>query len=152
MTYGIKKGDETLYKALEDKTAGAIRGNISNVPQISQSLMLHAFKDENYKKEKKEKFETLKKRCEKVKDILKKHPEYENYFETLPFNSGYFMCIKTKVDGEKLRQKLLSDYSTGVILFGNDIIRIAFSATPYSKLEKLFKNIFEASKQIKGGK
>lgn len=52
LTYGIKGGTESMYKALEDKTAGAIRGNISNVPQISQSLLLRAFKDANYQKEK----------------------------------------------------------------------------------------------------
>lgn len=149
VTYGIKNADETLYKALEDKTAGVVRGNISNVPQISQSLVLNAFKNENYKKEKIQKFETLKKRCIKVNEILTKHKEYTKYFESLPFNSGYFMCIKTKVDAEKLRQILLTNYSTGVIVFGENIIRIAFSATPYSKLEKLFENIYEASKKIK---
>lgn len=149
ITYGIKGGDESLYKSLEDKTAGVVRGNISNVPQISQSLIIHAFKDENYKKEKQEKFETLKKRSLKVKEIFQKHKEYNKYFESLPFNSGYFMCIKTNVDAENLRQVLLNDYSTGVIVFGHDIIRIAFSAVPYSKLEKLFENIYEASKKLK---
>ena len=148
ITYGVKGGSEALYKALEDKTAGAIRGNISNAPMISQSLVLHSFKDPSYKKEKREKYETLKKRYEKVRDILNSHPEYKEFFEEMPFNSGYFMCIKTKLDAERIRQKLLKDYSTGVIVFGSDIIRGAFSATPYSKLEKLFDNIYLACKNL----
>jgi hypothetical protein len=64
-----------------------------------------------------------------VKRILAAHPEYKERFTPLPFNSGYFMCIRPKADPEKLRQKLLSDYSTGVINFG-EILRVAFSATP----------------------
>ncbi|HYQ55921.1 MAG TPA: aminotransferase class I/II-fold pyridoxal phosphate-dependent enzyme, partial [Draconibacterium sp.] len=39
ITYGIKGGDAELYSALEAKTAGAIRGNISNAANISQSLL-----------------------------------------------------------------------------------------------------------------
>ncbi|MGC9355298.1 MAG: aminotransferase class I/II-fold pyridoxal phosphate-dependent enzyme, partial [Mariniphaga sp.] len=39
MTYAVKGGDAELYGALEAKTAGAIRGNISNAANISQSLM-----------------------------------------------------------------------------------------------------------------
>lgn len=148
MTYAIKGGNETLYKALEDKTAGAIRGNISNAPMISQSLILHSFKDPSYQAEKLEKYKTLKKRYDKVKEILHKHPEYNEFFTPLPFNSGYFMCVKTKLDAEKIRQKLLQEYSTGVIVFGHDIIRIAFSATPYPKLEKLFQNLYLASKNM----
>ena len=57
------------------------------------------------------------------------------------------MCIQPKVDAEKLRQKLLADYSTGVINF-NGVLRLAFSATPTEKLPKLFENIFRAAREI----
>ena len=52
ITYGIKNGDERLYQALEDKTAGAVRGNISNSSHPSQSLFLNALESETYDKEK----------------------------------------------------------------------------------------------------
>jgi aspartate/methionine/tyrosine aminotransferase len=147
ITYGIKDGDEALYKALEDKTAGAIRGNISNGPHISQSLLLKAFTNPDYSKEKREKYDTLKRRYEKVKDILAKHPEYKECFEPLPFNSGYFMCIKlVDKDPEKVRQILLTKYNTGIIAL-KDMIRIAYSGTPYDLLEKLYENIYRACKE-----
>jgi aspartate/methionine/tyrosine aminotransferase len=144
ITYGIKGGDEALYKALEDKTAGAIRGNISNGPHISQSLLLKAFTNPDYPSEKKEKYNTLKRRYEKVKEIFAEHPEYKEFFEPLPFNSGYFMCIKlTDRDPEKVRQILLDKYSTGIIAL-KDMIRIAYSGTPYNLLDKLYSNIYKA--------
>ena len=37
ITYGIKGASKDLYTALENKTAGAIRGNISMAPHLSQS-------------------------------------------------------------------------------------------------------------------
>ena len=45
ITFGIKgkrESQKDLYSALENKTAGAVRGNISNAPHISQSLVLMA--------------------------------------------------------------------------------------------------------------
>jgi hypothetical protein len=63
----------------------------------------------------------------------------------MPFNSGYFMCVKLKTaEGETVRQKLLADFSTGVIAFG-DTIRLAFSSTQLDKLEALFSNLYKAA-------
>ncbi|MBW8889134.1 MAG: aminotransferase class I/II-fold pyridoxal phosphate-dependent enzyme [Fibrobacteres bacterium] len=147
LTYGIKGGTPALYEALEAKTGGAIRGNISNSSNPAQSLLLRSWSSAEYSAEKKQKFDLLKKRYDEVKRILAAHPEYQEQFTALPFNSGYFMCIRPKADSEKLRQKLLKDYSTGTINFGG-ILRLAFSATPTGKLEKLFENVFKASKEL----
>ena len=149
LTYGIKGGTPALYEALEAKTGGAIRGNISNTSNPAQSLLVKSWTAGEYDAEKKQKFDLLKKRYLVVRDILAAHPEYKERFSPLPFNSGYFMCIKPKVDCEKLRQKLLTDYSTGVINFGN-ILRVAFSATPTAKLPKLFENIYKAAGELAG--
>ena len=56
VTYNNKTVTKATYSALEAKTAGAIRGNISNVSHLSQSLVLNAFESETYDAEKKEKF------------------------------------------------------------------------------------------------
>lgn len=149
LTYGIKGGTPALYEALEAKTGGAIRGNISNSSNPAQSLLVRSWSAGEYESEKKQKFDLLKKRYDEVKRILAAHPEYKSQFSPLPFNSGYFMCIKPKADPELLRQKLLKDYSTGTINFGS-ILRLAFSATPTGKLEKLFENVFQASKELTG--
>jgi aspartate/methionine/tyrosine aminotransferase len=141
ITFGIKGGTDDLYSGLEAKTGGAIRGNISNAPAISQALLLRAFTHPEYSSQKLEKYNILKSRYDKVYKILVDNPEYKETFEALPFNSGYFMCVKLKgVDPEAVRQVLLKDYSTGVIADGG-VIRIAFSATPLDKLDELFKNL-----------
>lgn len=149
LTYGIKGGTAALYEALEAKTGGAIRGNISNSSNPAQSLLVRSWSSGEYDAEKRQKFDLLKKRYDEVKRILAAHPEYQEQFTALPFNSGYFMCIKPKADPEQLRQKLLKDYSTGTINFGS-ILRLAFSATPTGKLAKLFENVYKASKELAG--
>lgn len=148
LTYGIKGGTPALYDALEAKTGGAIRGNISNSSNPAQSMLVRSWKSGEYDAEKAGKFALLKKRYETVRQILATHPEYSETFVPLPFNSGYFMCIRPlKADAEKLRKKLLAEYSTGTINF-NGVLRIAFSATPTGKLPQLFANIDKAAREL----
>ena len=150
ITYGIKNGTSAVYEAIENKTAGAVRGNISNISQLSQSLLQKVYSAEDYDASKAEKFEILHSRYEKIKQVLS-NPKYSRYFSALPFNSGYFMCIELK-DGliaEEVRKILLEKFSTGVIVFGN-LIRIAFSAVPESKIDKLIENIHAACQDYLG--
>jgi aspartate/methionine/tyrosine aminotransferase len=153
VTYGIKNGNKELYKALEDKTAGAVRGNISNSAHPSQSAFLHALNSEAHEQEKQRNKAKIKERYQKVKGILKSHPEYSAYFEALPFNSGYFMCVKLKnSSADKVWELLMNKYSTGVICYGEmNLFRIAFASTPLDKIEKLFGNIYSACKELAGG-
>ena len=55
------------------------------------------------------------------------------------------MCIELKkgLVAEEVRKHLLDKYSTGVIVLGN-VIRLAFSAVPQSKLPELVGNIYKA--------
>lgn len=150
ITFGIKGGTPALYEALEAKLGGAIRGNISNSPNPAQSALVRAWKSGEYDAEKTEKYNLLRTRYETVRQVLSSHPEYAEQFVPLPFNSGYFMCVRpTKVDAEVLRKKLLADYSTGTINFGGTL-RIAFSATPTAKLPKLFENMYRAARELAG--
>jgi aspartate/methionine/tyrosine aminotransferase len=145
LTYAVKGASDELLKAMESKTAGAVRGNISNDSHLSQSILLKAFTDANYANEKKEKYELLKTRANTCKQILADHPEYAERFEALPFNSGYFMCVKLKdKEAEAIRQKLLNEYSTGVIALGKDKLRLAFSSVPTEQLQILFENVYLA--------
>jgi len=149
LTYGIKNGSQALYKVLEDKTAGAIRGNISNSTHVSQSLYLRSINSDNYAKEKKTNKEKIGARYTQVKAVFRQHPEYREYFEALPFNSGYFMCTKLKKsDPEKVWELLLNKYSTGVICYAEKaVLRIAFASTPLNKIDKLFNNVYLACKE-----
>jgi aspartate/methionine/tyrosine aminotransferase len=144
ITYAIKGGSAELYEALENKTAGAVRGNISNISQLSQSLLYKVYSAPTYAESKKQKFEILKNRYQILRTELS-NPGYAPYFTPLPFNSGYFMCIELKkgLVAEEIRKHLLENYSTGVIVLGN-VIRLAFSAVPQSKLPELVENIYKA--------
>ncbi len=150
ITYGIKGGDTALYGALESKTAGAIRGNISNAANISQSLLLEAYTHPDYENQKAAKYEIMKRRYDEVKRVLQ-NEAYKPYFKALPYNSGYFMCIELAegLDGEKTRKLLIEKYSIGVIAFDN-LLRIAFSAVAESKIQPLFEGIYEACRELKG--
>lgn len=144
ISYAIKGGAAELYEALENKTAGAVRGNISNISQISQSLLYMVYSAPTYEASKKEKYAILKSRYDVLKVELAK-PEYAEYFEPLPFNSGYFMCVQPKkgLVAEDIRKHLLEKYSTGVIVLGN-VVRLAFSAVPKAVLPQLVENIYKA--------
>ncbi|MCW3807547.1 aminotransferase class I/II-fold pyridoxal phosphate-dependent enzyme [Plebeiibacterium marinum] len=146
ITYGIKGGDEDLYHALEMKTAGAVRGNISNSSNLSQSLLLHAFESPDYTAQKHSKFVIMKTRYEAIKEVLA-DTKFEEYFTTLPYNSGYFMCIQLKegLDGEAIREILINKYSIGIINL-NNILRVAFSAMSASDAKPLFEGIYKACK------
>lgn len=150
ITYGtVVNGDKALfYDALERKTAGNIRGTVSNASHLSQTIALKAMQDPNSLKERAEKVEILKKRALKVKEILK-NPKYDEVWEPYPFNSGYFMCIKLKkVNAEKLRLHLLNVYKVGLISIGDTDIRIAFSSVDEENLEDLFEFIYKGAKEL----
>jgi aspartate/methionine/tyrosine aminotransferase len=144
ITYGIKNGTTELYEALENKTGGAIRGNISNISHLSQSLLHILYSRENYLAEKQKKYDILKTRYNILKDTIH-NQKYSEYFDPLPFNSGYFMCLKLKkgLNTEEVRGHLLNKYSTGVIALG-DVIRLAFSSVPKSKIPALLENLYNA--------
>jgi len=141
ITFGCHGATAAQYKALEAKAAGAVRGSISSASSIGQHLLLKAYGMPAYAKQKQAKFEILQSRYQRIKEILAGHPEYAASFQPMPFNSGYFMCVKPLgVDPEALRKRLLSTKSTGVIVLSG-LIRLAFSAVPYDKLDALFANL-----------
>ena len=148
ITYGIKRGTMEVYSALESKTAGAIRGAVSNVSNLSQSLLLAAYNDPKYNIEKEAKYNLLKSRYMKVRNVLDENEKYKEFFTPLPYNSGYFMCVKLNngLDGEKVRNILLSKYDIGIINMSG-LIRIAFSAVQERYIEELFEKLYLACKE-----
>ncbi len=147
ITFGGKGISPATYHMLEDKTAGVIRGSISNASRLSQSLLLEGLNSETYPKEREAHAQTLQQRFQAVQRILNEK-KYAQYFTPLPCNSGYFICIalKTGLDAEKIRQTLLHKYSTGVISLGN-LLRIAFSGVPEKNLKQLFENIYAVCRE-----
>jgi len=148
VTFGCAKNSPGFYSALESKLGGSIRGSISSASNLGQSVLLSVYGSPTYESEKAEKFTILQRRYEKIKEILDNHPEYLQTLNPLPFNSGYFMCLEVKNGkAEEIRRLLLDKYNTGVIAQGS-LLRVAFSSTPFNQIEKLFDNIYSASKEI----
>ena len=96
ITFAGKGLSPEQLKALEAKAAGNVRSSISNASSIGQHLSVAAFADPNYIRQKREKYAVLKNRYRVIRGLLKTHPEYAETFEPIPFNSGYFMCVKPK--------------------------------------------------------
>ena len=151
ITYASKGITDATCTALEDKTGGAVRGNISNAPHISQSLVLQSMTSGTYAQEKADKYRLLKKRFDMVEKVFADNREkYMPCFTPLPFNSGYFMCVELHgLEGEPVRKLLLDKYSTGTIAVGN-LIRVAYSCTPTDKIEEVFENLYQACRELKG--
>jgi aspartate/methionine/tyrosine aminotransferase len=152
ITYGCKiDGDSmAVYDALERKTAGSIRGSISNASHLGQTIVLKSMQSENFIKEKEEKFTVLKNRAGRIKEVLS-DSRYKDAWDVYPFNSGYFMCIRLKsVDAETLRRHLLETYGVGLISIGERDLRIAFSCLEESDILELFNIILQGVEDLKG--
>ncbi|BBO87816.1 aminotransferase class I/II-fold pyridoxal phosphate-dependent enzyme [Desulfosarcina ovata] len=150
ITYGgTFAGDPAaLFDALERKTAGCIRGTISNASHLSQTILLNSMQDEKNRDERQEKFNILMDRARRVKTVSK-DPKYAAAWDVYPFNSGYFMCIRLKtVDAETLRVHLLDRYGVGLISLGRANLRIAFSCMEAADVEKLFDTIYQGIKEL----
>jgi len=141
ISFAFKGATADQLKALEAKAAGNVRSAISNASSVGQQMAIAAYADPKYVQQKRQKYDVLRKRYVAIRKILKQHPEYAKSFEPMPFNSGYFMCVKPiGVEAEKVRQLLISKYSTGTIVLSG-LIRLAFSTIPLAKLPKLFANV-----------
>ena len=153
ITYGILcDGDPMpIYDALERKTAGCVRGNISNASHLGQTLLLNAMQDPRIQGEMLEKFETLKARAVRVKAVLADE-KYAAAWEAYPFNSGYFMCLKLKtVEAEPLRVHLLDRYGVGLIALGKFDLRVAFSCVDEDQIQELFDTVLQGVRDLETG-
>ncbi|GIP38970.1 hypothetical protein J31TS4_22500 [Paenibacillus sp. J31TS4] len=146
VTYGSKS--QPLLDALEQKTTGIIRSTISSGPHPSQTFVLHALQSPEYPEQKQQKFEVMKRRANRVKELLDSG-DFDDAWNYYPFNSGYFMCLKLKtVDAETLRGHLLDQYGIGTIALGETDLRVAFSCIEEEDLESLYKQIYQGVKDV----
>lgn len=145
ITFSRKGMTEEEATVLADKAAGVVRATVSNAPHISQSWLTHLYATASYNAQKRKKFEILKGRYQKVKEVLQ-NKKYKTVFHALPFNSGYFMCLElgAGLDAESVRKLLLEKFDTGVIAIGDRMLRIAYSSVPEGEIEQVFENIYQA--------
>lgn len=153
ITYGMAAADpemmDQLNQALEKKTAGCIRGNISNASHLSQTILLKAMADPEYHSQKQKKFDLLQQRAARIKTVLA-DPAYGSGFDVYPFNSGYFMCIRLKdMNAEQLRLHLLNKYGVGLIAIGDRNIRVAFSCLEKTDVKLLFDIVMQGINDLR---
>jgi aspartate/methionine/tyrosine aminotransferase len=148
LSYGVS-GGSGAYEALEKKTGGCIRGTISNSPNLSQSLVLKAMNDPNYRAEKAQKHAILARRAAIVQNLLAE-PRFAEVWTMYPFNSGYFMCVRLNdLNAEEYRVKLLNDYGVGVISNNATDIRVAISCVDEADLPDLFDVMLACALEMK---
>ena len=150
VTYGatFTTDPKGAYGALEKKTAGAVRGSISNASHLSQELLLKSMQSKNYAEETQGKFHILEGRAREVSRVLA-DPKYERAWDVYPFNSGYFMCLKLKtVEAEPLRVHLLNKYGVGLISLSKTDLRVAFSCIDQEDIQELFDTVFQGVKDL----
>jgi aspartate/methionine/tyrosine aminotransferase len=152
VTYGLAADGnaEPVYEALEKKTAGCVRGSISNAAHLSQTIVLKSMRSASFASQKAEKFEILRRRALQVKVVLN-NDKFQRAWDVYPFNSGYFMCLKLRsVNAESLRRHLLEKYGVGLIAIGEDNLRIAFSCVEEGDVEALFDTILKGVQELHG--
>lgn len=150
VTYGAAVTGEArpVYEALEKKTAGAVRGSISNASHLSQEIVLKSLKADSYLAEKEDKLGIMKERAQEVMRVLS-DPRFHDVWEAYPFNSGYFMCLRLRtVDAEALRVHLLDTYGIGLISLGKTDLRVAFSCLEKEDTRELFDTLYRAVKDL----
>jgi aspartate/methionine/tyrosine aminotransferase len=150
LTFGPGRADtaKQVAEVLDAKARGAIRSGISNVPQLSQSLVARALVSSSLADERKQKHEILRARAERVHAVANA-PRFRESWEVYPFNSGYFMCVQAKgVDAERVRLHLLDRYGIGVIAAGGSDLRIAFSCLELAEVEPLFETLHRAIQEL----
>ncbi len=149
VSFAFKGATDEQLKALEAKAAGNVRSAISNVSSLGQHLALAAYASPSYDKEKRRKYEVLHARYAEIRRILNAHPDYAKSFEVMPFNSGYFMCVRPRgVEAEAVRKHLIAKYSVGTIVLSG-LIRLAFSTVPLASLERVFDSVHHAIQDLR---
>ena len=140
---------DVVCDALDAKTRGAIRGGVSNIPQLSQTLVERALASPTLQKERDEKCDVLRIRAERVFEVANQEKFAESW-SVYPFNSGYFMLVKVNgVDAEKLRIHLLDEHQVGLIATSATDIRVAFSCLDVNDVEPLFDALHQAIQELR---
>ena len=151
ITFGPGRAASALEvcEVLEAKVKGAVRSAISNVPQLSQTLVAKALGSPAIAAERAEKNETLRRRAERVYEVARA-PRFRESWRVYPFNSGYFMCVALEgVEAERVRLHLLDKYGIGTIATGGHDLRIAFSCLAVDEVETLFEMLHRSVQELR---
>ncbi len=151
LTFGPGRAESAgeVCDVLEAKVKGAIRSAVSNVPQLSQTLVSKALASPSIDRERQEKADVLRVRAEKVYEVARE-PRFRESWDVYPFNSGYFMCVAVHgVSAEKVRLAMLDQEGIGTIATGPEDLRIAFSCLEVEEVEPLFEALHRVVQKLR---
>ena len=144
VTFASKGLSDAQYTALVTKFMSAIRSSVSCSSTPSQSLVMHALKDEAHNKQKIECRNMLKRRYDLVRKFVNTHTS--KVLEPLPFNSGYFMSFHVSTGkAEEIRKALLKNEGIGIIQIDPYTLRVAFSSIDEDKIDSVYTSIYNVA-------
>lgn len=153
VTFAGKGLDREGCDALEEKLTGELRSVVSSANTPAQSILLKALESGEYRQDKEAAFCLLEGRYRLVRRTLERlGRESPGLAEPLPFNSGYFVCLRIPGGGaEAVRRRLLDREAIGTISFGDELLRVAYSAVDADGLEPMLEAVYGAVRDVKGG-
>lgn len=144
VTFASKGLTDAQYTALVTKFMAAIRSSVSCSSTPSQSLVMHALKDDAHNKQKIECRNMLKRRYDLVRKFVNTHSS--KVLEPLPFNSGYFMSFHVSTGkAEEIRKELLKKEGIGIIQIDPYTLRVAFSSIDEDKIDSVYTSIYNVA-------
>ncbi|MDR0448107.1 MAG: aminotransferase class I/II-fold pyridoxal phosphate-dependent enzyme [Treponema sp.] len=149
VSIGSKGLDISGYEALEKKLMGAIRSSVSCANTPAQYLALKTWEDPATTADKEAFFSLLCRRYRTVKQFIAENPPPSSVLETLPFNSGYFMCFRCKagLGAEELRQALLKK-GIGTIALEDKYLRVTFAAIEEEEIPEVYRVIYGTASEL----
>ena len=148
VTFASKGLTDAQYTALVTKFMAAIRSSVSCSSTPSQSLVMHALKDDAHNKQKLECRDMLKRRYDLVRKFVNTHTS--KVLEPLPFNSGYFMSFHVSTGkAEEIRKELLKKEGIGIIQIDPYTLRVAFSSIDEDKIDSVYTSIYNVADEVK---
>lgn len=153
LTFAGRGLDREGCDALEEKLCGEIRSVVSSASTPGQSLLLKGLESGEYRRDKEAAFRLLEGRYRVVRRTVDRlSREHPDLAQPLPYNSGYFVCLRIPGGGaEAVRQRLLDREAIGTISFGDELLRVAFSAVDTEGLEPMLEAVYGAVRDVKGG-
>ena len=147
VTFASKGLTDAQYTALVTKFMAAIRSSVSCSSTPSQSLVMHALKDDAHNKQKIECRNMLKRRYDLVRKFVNTHTS--KVLEPLPFNSGYFMSFHVSTGkAEEIRKELLKKDGIGIIQIDPHTLRVAFSSIDEDKIDSVYTSIYNVADSL----
>lgn len=144
VTFASKGLSDAQCTALVTKFMAAIRSSVSCSSTPSQSLVMHALKDDAHNKQKIECRNMLKRRYDLVRNFVNTHTS--KVLEPLPFNSGYFMSFHVSTGkAEEIRKALLKEKGIGIIQIDSHTLRVAFSSIDEDKIDSVYTSIYNVA-------